>query len=332
MPYKNLNEINANEFSLDILQSENPVVIRGIVSDWPIVKKSADTIEKICEYLLYFYESDRIIAFASKPEKGNKFTYGNNQNQMSFEQLESTLDLVLETISESRKINNPGTIYMGSTTLDYVLPGFDKDNNFFIGDVNPLKSIWVGNKTIVPPHFDVPDNIAFVCSGKRKFTLFPPSQLKNMYIGPLELTPAGQPISLVDIENPDYDKHPKFKEAEALGMQAVLEPGDGIFIPSLWWHQVESFGDLNILVNYWWRDIPSYMGNPMDALMHSIISLRDLPEHQKENWINMFNHYVFNFDNKNFDHIPAELNGSHKEINDDLAKELRTLLLKNLNR
>ena len=58
----------------------------------------------------------------------------------------------------------------------------------------------------------------------------------------------------------------------------------------------------------------------------------DLPEHQKQNWINMFNHYVFNFDNKNFDHIPGELNGSHKEINDDLAKELRTLLLKNLNR
>ena len=44
------------------------------------------------------------------------------------------------------------------------------------------------------------------------------------------------------------------------------------------------------------------------------------------------NNYVFNFDNKNFDHIPGELNGSHKEINDDLAKELRTLLLKNLNR
>ena len=70
----------------------------------------------------------------------------------------------------------------------------------------------------------------------------------------------------------------------------------------------------------------------MDALMHSIISLRDLPEHQKLNWLNMFNHYVFNFDKKNFDHIPNELNGSHKEINDDLAKDLRTLLLKNLNR
>ena len=44
MEYKILNEINASDFSLDILQSENPVVIRGIVSDWPIVKKSTDTI------------------------------------------------------------------------------------------------------------------------------------------------------------------------------------------------------------------------------------------------------------------------------------------------
>ena len=332
MDYKKIEEINSVEFSLDILKSNHPVVIRGIVSDWPIVKKSSDPIEKINEYLLYFYESDRIIAFASKPEAGNKFTYGQNNNQMSFEQLESTLDLVLDTINESQNLSNPATIYMGSTTLDYVLPGFDNDNNFFIGDVNPLKSIWVGNQTIVPPHFDVPDNIAFVCAGTRKFTLFPPSQLENMYIGPLELTPAGQPISLVDIENPNFEKFPKFKEAQSYGQSALLEPGDGIFIPSLWWHQVQSFGDLNILINYWWRDIPSYMGNPMDALMHSIISLRDLPEHQKINWLNMFNHYVFNFDKKNFGHIPDELNGSHKEINDELAKDLRTLLLKNLNR
>ena len=204
MDYKKIEEIDSEEFSLDILKSNHPVVIRGIVSDWPIVKKSSDSIEKINEYLLYFYESDRIIAFASKPEAGNKFTYCQNNNQMSFEQLESTLDLVLDTINQSQNLSNPATIYMGSTTLDYVLPGLDNDNNFFIGDVNPLKSIWVGNRTIVPPHFDVPDNIAFVCAGTRKFTLFPPSQLENMYIGPLELTPEAQTISLVEIENTDF--------------------------------------------------------------------------------------------------------------------------------
>lgn len=332
MDYKPLNEINANDFSLDVFTSNEPLVIRGIVNDWPIVKKSSEEIQKISEYLLCYYENDRIIAFASKSELGNKFTYGPNANQMSFEQLESTLDLVLETINESSKLDNPGTVYMGSTTLDYVLPGFDKDNNFSIGDASPLKSIWVGNQTIVPPHYDVPDNIAFVCAGTRKFTLFPPSQLKNMYVGPLEHTPAGQPISLVDIDDPDLTKFPKFEEAMGHGLSAVLGPGDGIFIPSLWWHQVESFGKLNILVNYWWRDVPSFMGNPMDALMHSILSIRDLPEHQKENWANMFQHYVFNNLDENFNHIPDNLNGSHKKINDELAKNLRALLLKNLNR
>ena len=89
-----------------------------------------------------------------------------------------------------------------------------------MGEASPLKSIWVGNKTIVPPHYDVPDNIAFVCAGTRKFTLFPPSQLKNMYVGPLEHTPAGQPISLVDIDNPDLTKFPKVEQAMAYGLRA----------------------------------------------------------------------------------------------------------------
>ena len=53
---------------------------------------------------------------------------------------------------------------------------------------------------------------------------------------------------------------------------------------------------------------------------------------QKENWANMFQHYVFNNLDKNFEHIPENLNGSHKKIDEDLAKKLRSLLLKNLNR
>ena len=194
-----------------------------------------------------------------------------------------------------------------------------------------IKSIWIGNSSIVPPHFDVPDNIAFVCSGKRRFTLFPPDQVK-LYIGPLEFTPAGQPISLVDIYNPDLSKFPKFEFAKNHGKSAELMPGDAIFIPSLWWHQVESFGPLNVLINYWWRNVPSYMGNPMDALMHSILSVRDLPQHQKDNWINMFKHYVFDYENKNFDHIPDDIHGAVGDIDDNLAKKIRALLLNNLNR
>jgi hypothetical protein len=74
------------------------------------------------------------------------------------------------------------------------------------------------------------------------------------------------------------------------------------------------------------------MGNPMDALMHSILSVRDLPDHQKENWINMFKHYVFDYDDKNFEHIPRDIHGAIGNIDSDLAKKIRALLLNNLNR
>ena len=33
-------------------------------------------------------------------------------------------------------------------------------------------------------------------------------------------------------------------------------PGDAIYIPPLWWHHVESLGQFNVLVNYWYRTGP----------------------------------------------------------------------------
>ena len=39
---------------------------------------------------------------------------------------------------------------------------------------------------------------------------------------------------------------------ELLRMVADLQPGDALYIPSLWWHHVESIGVLNTMVNYWW--------------------------------------------------------------------------------
>ena len=57
----------------------------------------------------------------------------------------------------------------------------------------------------------------------RRFTFFPPEQLENLYVGPIDFSPAGQPISLVDILNPDYAKFPKYKNAEDAALFADLE-------------------------------------------------------------------------------------------------------------
>ena len=57
--------------------------------------------------------------------------------------------------------------------------------------------IWLGNRSEVSAHFDLSDNIACVVAGRRRFTLFPPDQVANLYVGPLDHTMAGQPASMV---------------------------------------------------------------------------------------------------------------------------------------
>src|SRR3546814_15373871 len=86
-----------------------------------------------------------------------------------------------------------------------------------------------------------------------------------------------------------------------------LNPGDAIFIPSMWWHHVEGLDPFNILVNYWWRDTPAWLGQPQAALNHAILAIRDLPSGEKSLWRDLFAHYVFENDAALHDHNPAQV-------------------------
>ena len=142
-------------------------------------------------------------------------------------------------------------------------------------------SIWIGNRTIASCHYDAPNNLACCAIGRRRFTLFPPEQIFNLYPGPLEPTPGGQAVSVVDFANPDLEKYPRFREAIAAGQMAEVEPGDAVFIPAMWWHHVEGLSAFNTLVNYWWSTSPEFIPTPMNALYQLIWSLRDRPEREK---------------------------------------------------
>ena len=68
---------------------------------------------------------------------------------------------------------------------------------------DPARGVRAGNRSRAPAHQDLPDNLACVAAGRRRFLLFPPNQLRNLYIGPLARHPAGQPVSLVGPLAPD---------------------------------------------------------------------------------------------------------------------------------
>lgn len=183
----------------------------------------------------------------------------------------------------------------------------------------------MGNRSRIAAHFDNTDNVACVVAGERTFTIFPPDQWENLYIGPLEFNPAGQPISLVDFKEPDFKRFPKFKTALENAYEANLKPGDAIYIPSMWWHHVEALAAFNLLQNYWWRNAPEVAGNPTDALVHAMLTIKDLTLEQRGAWRDIFERLIF--EPINNEHIPEHAKGFLKTLDEEQAEKMRKLLL-----
>lgn len=316
----------------ELLTSTQPAVLRGLVSSWPMVRAGLESEAAAGTYIRRFYRDATVGALLGGPDIRGRFFYNHDLSGFNFKSVRVKLDTVLDEIERHRDAAEPPALYVGSTTVDTCLPGFRTENDLNLGDRQPLVSVWLGNRTRIAAHHDLPDNIACVVVGHRRVTLFPPSELANLYIGPLDFTPAGQAISLVDLHQPDFRKFPRFAAALEQAQVAELGPGDAIFIPSMWWHHIEALDNLNVLVNYWWRQSPAYMDSPMNALMLAIMSVRDLPQEQRKAWQNLFRHYVFEVDEGTAGHIPPAARRVLGPLDADAARELRARLLQRLNR
>lgn len=325
-------DVDARILSDALLESAEPLVLRGLTTHWPMVQAARESAAAASNYLLRFYQDATVGAMLGAPDIGGRFFYNEDLSGFNFKSVRLKLDVVLEEIARFAQQPRPGSIYVGSTTIDTCLPGFRAENDLDFGPRQPLASIWIGNRTRIAAHHDLPDNLACVVAGHRRFTLFPPEQLANLYVGPLDFTPAGQAISLVDFARPDYSRFPRFAQALEHARVAELGPGDAIFIPSLWWHHIESLDALNVLVNYWWRRSPAYMDSPIAALMLAIMTVRDLPAEQRAAWDNLFRHYVFDADDSTAAHIPASARRVLGPLDEDAVREIRARLLARLNR
>jgi len=313
----------------EILQSGQPVLMRGLVRDWPLVRAGLKSDAEFCHYLRRFGGDTRVGLWRGEAAIQGRFFYNDDFSGFNFERVIGSFGTLLDELLAG----SPDALYLGSTELDGSFPGLRAENAFpGLAAFDPLVNLWLGNRTRVAAHFDLADNIACVVAGRRRFTLFPPEQVGNLYIGPLDLTPAGQPISLVDLNAPDLERFPRFAEALRHAQIVELEPGDAIFIPSQWWHGVDGLSAVNALVNLWWRQSPAYMDSPLNTLMLALLTLRDLPPAQREAWRALFDHYIFDADAQTAAHIPAAARGVLAPINDVSARQLRSLLLNRLNR
>jgi hypothetical protein len=204
--------------------------------------------------------------------------------QVNFQTVQEPLAAIWARFDAAEQAADGRLVYMGSIDIPGWFEGLDAANPMPLGDRDALASVWIGTATRVAAHNDFPHNLAVCAVGQRRFTLFPPDQFANLHLGPLDNTPAGRAVSMVDPDAPDPARHPGYASALAHAQVADLAPGDALFIPSGWYHAVDATAPFNVLVNYWWRDTPRWLGQPQDALIHAILAIRDLPEAERQQW------------------------------------------------
>lgn len=317
----------------DVLEDlDSPCVIRGLVRDWPLVREGLRSRNALGDYLRQFYSGVPLTASVGSPSIKGRIGYNDDFTGFNYQRGKMGLTEFLERIEASAEEEPAPTLYIGSSLLDHWFPGMGEENCVEPSAVKPLASLWLGNRVVVAAHFDFPDNLACCVAGRRRFTLFPPEQLENLYTGPWDVTPAGQPISLVDLHEPDLERFPKFAQAMQAAQEVVLEPGDALYLPSMWWHHVEGLDELNLLLNYWWRETPAYTGSPLHVLKHAFLSLRGLPPEQRSVWKEIFDYHIFEASEESVAHIPEHARGIHGPLDENRARALRAELLNVLNR
>jgi len=318
----------------DLLAAGEPVVLRGLVRDWTLVQAGLRGTGQAMD-LLRGHDSGRALHYSyGAPEIAGRPFYDDTFTALNFEVRRGDLPGLLDAIAAHLDDPRPPAYYLASLPVDDSLPGLRAGNDvdFAAHGVQTRPSIWIGNRITASCHYDAPNNLACCAVGRRRFTVFPPEQIGNLYPGPLEPTPGGQAISVVDFDAPDFARHPRFREALAHARSAVLEPGDALFLPAMWWHHVQGLEAFNVLVNYWWSSAPAWLAAPLPALYHAMWALRDRPQAEKAAWREVFEYYVFGPSERAGEHLPAPARQLLGPIDDTRARQLRAMLLAKLNR
>ena len=322
-------DVSIADFKRDIINTAAPVVVRGLVNQWPATQIAGESDQAMCNYLQSLSPAgDAEVFLAGQSQDGN-FFYDDSCSNLNFETVTEPLSGAIERVRNGLNADQPRA-YCGSVPIEPWIPQFREQNDLTFFDQTIIPRLWLGNSAKVAAHYDLSDNLACVVAGRRRFILFPPDQVSNLYVGPMDFTLAGRPASLVQFDDPDLSAFPRFVDALTTAQTAVLEPGDAIYIPNMWWHHVESLSSLNVLVNYWWSNSVFGGDSGYDAMIHGMLTLSALPEHERLAWRAFYDHYVFRTQGEPGAHIPEHSRGVLGEMSPELYRKIQTYLHKSM--
>jgi len=309
--------VDPARFQSEIVEAARPVLLRGLVADWPAVR-CAD----LHGYLRRFERVLPTEAFFGKPEIGGKYYYNPDLTGFNFERRPLSFPNALAAIFD----RGEESVYLGSVPADDYLPGFSAENPMALAP-QAAPRLWIGHPSNVSSHYDTYDNLVCCIAGTRKFTLYAPDCVGKLYVGPIDNTMAGQPVSLAASLPADPGRFPLFEEIRDSAIEIELQPGDALYLPKLWWHQVRSTAPVNAMINYWWDATAIGPDSPHVGLLLSMITVAERPLAERRAWKAFFDHYVFREEGHPLAHLPAGQHGILGPLKPDNYGRIRARIM-----
>ncbi|ESO82238.1 hypothetical protein LOTGIDRAFT_170151 [Lottia gigantea] len=217
-------------FNTEYFTQQKPVLIQGGAKISPAFDLWTDD---------YFLKQDLQKPVNISVETLKKEVRGQNMLEMDFK--------------EFVKIYPNSTYYMVDLVpefiqKDLVLPFSLQCPDLMGGGIDEVIMWLSGGGTSSVVHSDPSDNLNCVYRGTKDFIIVDP--LKYGELVPFDS--EDQSHSLLDVDKADYVKYPGLAKVEFI--HAHLEPGDCLYIPASWIHQVRSY-NINLAVNIWWSNL-----------------------------------------------------------------------------
>lgn len=221
-------------FRKNFLITQKPVILEGVIDHWPCMKKWS---------VKYIQE---VAGCRTVPvELGSRYTDAEwSQKLMTVNEFINRyiLDQPARTgyLAQHQLFDQIHELKEDIGVPEYCCLGDGDEDDITI-------NAWFGPAgTVSPLHQDPQQNFLAQIVGRKFIRLYSVSETEHLY--PFDSTLLHN-TSQVDIENPDLEKFPMFKQA--IYQECTLSPGQILFIPMKWWHYVRAL-DISFSVSFWW--------------------------------------------------------------------------------
>lgn len=229
-----VDDISKEDFEKNYLRTRRPLVIKNMAKNWPAYEKwSMDYMKTVVgDRMVPLYDSSK--ADPSKPINASaaNMKFGDYIDLIKSKPTDLRIFL-FDPIKQAPKLLD-----------DYIAP-----KNLMGGFLDSYPNMFFGGKgSVTFLHYDIDMAHIFHThfNGRKHVILFENKWKERLYRIPY----ATYALEDYDVENPDFDKFPALKGVK--GIEAYLEHGDTLFMPTGYWHWMKYLdGSFSISLRAW---------------------------------------------------------------------------------